>query len=93
MHTTDEAILDERDMDRRLMVVTILALQTFSSAELAAFNLAASWNGRVEKTNIAYNRCVESALVHREGHVLALEETKRALAVVITERIKAGTFV
>jgi hypothetical protein len=79
-------------MERRLIAATILALRGFTATELAALNTAVCLWGRVDVINLAYTRALEAALINPDGSVSGLPELKRALAHVINERMKAGTF-
>lgn len=93
MSAMQQSTDDERDMERRLLAVTMFHLRKFSNAELAAFGMATISGCLVNQANIAYKPCLDAALIKQDGSIQALEETKRALARVTHDRMKAGTFV
>jgi hypothetical protein len=70
----------------------MLALESFSDQELAAFNLALNWPGHVPEGNCSYRPALKANLIREDGHAVALEEIKRAIAVVFNQRKDAGTF-
>lgn len=81
------------ETEKRFIAVTIMALNQFPSAELAALNTAACLYGVVPEENLAYAKALECALINPDGTIAALYELRRALAHVINRRIEAGTFV
>ena len=81
------------ETEKRLIAVTIMALDQFPSAELAALNTAACLYGNVPEVNLAYAKALECALINPNGTIPALPELRQALAHVISRRVEAGTFV
>ena len=81
------------ELEKRLMAVTIMALDQFTYAELAALNTVLRLAGRVPEHNLAYARALESALINSDGSVPAIYELQTALAHVIGKKVEAGTFV
>ena len=81
------------ELEKRLMAVTIMALDDFSNLELAALYTILSFTGRVPDRNIAHARALEYALINQDGSVPALYELRTALAHVINRRMEAGAFV
>ena len=81
------------EFEKRLMAVTIMALDDFSNLELAALNAIVSFTGRVPDHNIAHARALEYALINQDGSVPALYELRTALAHVINRRVGEGTFI
>lgn len=79
-------------MERRLCAVTIMALRRFTNAELASFHCAAALYGRVPPENYAYQKAVDSALINKDGSVLASDITIKAASVEVNRRLDAGTF-
>jgi len=81
------------ETEKRLIAVTVMALDQFPSAELAALNTAVCLYGNVPENNLAYAKALECALINPDGSVSALPELRKALSHVITRRVEAGTFV
>jgi len=84
--------VSDTEMERRLCAATAIALESFSNSEIAAFNLAITRFAKVAEANISFEKAKDAGLINEGGSVLALEETTRATAFVINQRMKAGTF-
>jgi hypothetical protein len=89
MNDLDQPIPDA-EMESRLMVATLVVLHEFSNIQLAAFNLAITLYGRVAEGTISFDIAKNYGLINANGSVPALEETKRAVAIVITQRVEDG---
>lgn len=86
----DEAT--ERDLERKLIIVTAITLRNFSNNEIAALNLAVTGWGRVAPENMAYKKSIKCALIRADGFVHDVWTMTRACAYEITRRMDAGTF-
>lgn len=80
------------DTTRILATVSMIALEAFSNAELAAFNNGVQTFGEVPPGNLAHKRAVEAKLIKPDGSTWDLDAIRDASAAEVSRRVEAGTF-
>ena len=78
-------------MNKTLAAATGFALRRWSSAKLAALNLAVEY-GTVPVENVAFKDAVDQHLLKPDGRPHDMETLKAALTNEVNSRVEAGTF-
>ncbi len=75
-----------------LTAATAMALEDFTSSELAALNNSITGFGTVGKEVVGFERAVESGILHSGGRPCDKESLLAALSFEINQRLDRGSF-
>jgi len=79
-------------MDRAMIAVLMISLESLTNEEMAALNNSVQMQGKVPPQNLAFFKCKKLQLIRDSGELWEKEDMQIACTQEIKRRVEAGTF-